>query len=111
MSRAGLVYCPFPDQGEADRIARQIIGEGLAACANILGPIRSIYRWQGDVAEAQEVAVLFKCSGVGLAVLVARLAELHSYDVPAILGWPVDQVPQAFADWLVEAPDRPEYAQ
>lgn len=110
MSRAGLVYCPFADGDEADRIARQIVDEGLAACANILGPVRSIYRWQGEVATAQEVAVLFKCTGDGLAALVARLADLHSYDVPAILGWRADQVPQAFAEWLVETPDRGGHA-
>ena len=58
MTRIVSVYAVFADADEARRIARMVVGERLAACANILGPCHSIYRWQGAVEEADEIAAL-----------------------------------------------------
>jgi periplasmic divalent cation tolerance protein len=96
------VYAVFADAEEAGRIARTIVGERLAACANILGPCRSIYRWQSAVQEADEVAAIFKARADKAAALTARIAELHSYDVPAIAVWPVDSAWPAYAAWVAE---------
>ena len=82
------VYAVFADAAEADRIARQLVEERLAACANILGACRSIYRWQGKVEQADEVAALFKTTSGQASQLIRRLAELHSYDTPAAVAWP-----------------------
>ena len=60
MSRIVSVYAVFANAEEAQRIARIVVEERLAACANLLGPCRSIYRWQGAVEEADEVAAIFK---------------------------------------------------
>src|SRR3546814_5171782 len=89
MSDLVLVYTLFADAGEARRLSRLLVGEGLAACANMLGPCTSIYEWQGDVREENEFPVLLKTAIEKRAALMARLAELHSYEVPAILSWQV----------------------
>ena len=100
MTRIVSVYAVFADADEAERIARVVVEERLAACANILGPCRSIYRWQGVVEEADEVAALFKARADKAEQLTARIAALHSYDVPAITVWPIESAWPAYADWV-----------
>jgi periplasmic divalent cation tolerance protein len=95
------VYATFADAEEANRIARLLVEERLAACANILGASRSIYRWQGKVEEAEEVAALFKTTSGQAAMLIRRLGELHSYDVPAAVVWPIAEAPESYRLWVV----------
>lgn len=94
------VYATFASTEEAARIGRTVVEERLAACANILGACRSIYRWQGAIEEADEVAALFKTRADGAAALVARIAALHSYDVPAAVVWPIADALPAYGDWV-----------
>jgi periplasmic divalent cation tolerance protein len=94
------VYATFPTEEEARRIGRTLVEERLAACANILGPCQSIYRWHGAIEEAQEVAALFKTRADLADALIARLAELHSYDVPAAVAWPIPNALDSYADWV-----------
>lgn len=100
MTAIASVYAVFADAAEAERIARIIVEERFAACANILGPCRSIYRWQGAVEEADEVAALFKTREALAPRLIARLAELHSYDVPAAVVWPVADALPSYSNWV-----------
>jgi periplasmic divalent cation tolerance protein len=100
MTRIITLYAVFADADEAQRIARIAVEERLAACANIIGPCRSIYRWQGAVEEADEVAALFKARADKAEALTARIAALHSYDVPAIAVWPIESAWPAYADWV-----------
>lgn len=99
---AGIVsvYCVFGSPEEAVRIGRQVVEERLAACVNILGPCRSIYRWQGVIEEAQEVPALFKTAARNADRLVDRLAELHSYEVPAIAVWPIERTLPVYGKWV-----------
>ena len=101
------IYAVFANADEADLIGRAMVEDQLAACVNILGPISSIYRWQGKVEEAQEVAALFKSTDAAAERLIARIAELHSYDVPCIETWPVDKVLQAYGEWVEDSVDQP----
>jgi periplasmic divalent cation tolerance protein len=94
------VYAVFSDRDEAERIGRVIVEERLAACVNILGPCHSIYWWQGKVETAGEVPALFKTRLDRADALIARVTELHSYDVPAIAVWPIERLPLAYADWV-----------
>ena len=94
------VYATFANAEEADRIGRQMIEERLAACINILGPCRSIYRWQGAIETADEVPAIFKTTDVQSEALIARIIELHSYEVPAVAVWPVLKLPSAYGDWV-----------
>lgn len=100
MSGIVSVYATFGAAEEAERIGRALVEERLAACVNILGPCRSIYRWRGAVEEAEEVAALFKTRAERAGELVARIAELHSYDVPAAMAWPIAEALPAYAAWV-----------
>jgi periplasmic divalent cation tolerance protein len=94
------VYAVFADRDEAERIGRLVVEERLAACINILGPIRSIYRWQGALETADEVAAVLKTTGRRADALITRIASLHSYDVPCIATWPIEKILFSFADWV-----------
>jgi periplasmic divalent cation tolerance protein len=97
------VYATFADEAEAATIARILVEERLAACANIIGPCRSIYRWEGKIEDAQEVAALFKTIAGGAEALIARLAALHSYEVPAAVVWPIATALDAYAGWVADS--------
>lgn len=94
------VYCVFADAAEAERIGRQVVEERLAACVNILGPCRSIYRWQGAIETAEEAPAILKATAETADALVARIAALHSYAVPCIAVWPIDKLLLAYAQWV-----------
>ena len=94
------IYAVFADVGEAESIGRQVIEERLAACINILPPVRSIYRWQGAIETADEVAAVLKTTDGQSDALIARIAGLHSYDVPCIVTWPVDKLLGSYAAWV-----------
>lgn len=97
------VYAVFATAEEAERIARQMIDERLAACVNILAPCRSIYRWHSAVESAEEVPAIFKTSAGGAEALVARIAEMHSYATPAVTAWPIAHLPAPYAKWIEES--------
>jgi periplasmic divalent cation tolerance protein len=110
MTKIVTVYATFADEGEAARIARILVEERLAACANILGPCRSIYRWKGKVEDAREAAALFKTKADSADALIARLAELHSYDVPAAVAWPIDAAYPPYEKWVLAETENPPTA-
>jgi periplasmic divalent cation tolerance protein len=97
------VYVVFANAKEAERIGRIAVEERLAACVNILGPMRSIYRWKGSIEAADEVAAVFKTAETMAESLIARIASLHSYDVPCIASWPIDKVLGAYSAWVEES--------
>ena len=94
------VYAVFASAEEAERIGRQMVEERLAACVNILGECRSIYRWQGAIETANEVPAIFKTTRTQADSLVARVAALHSHDVPCVTVWPIDKLLVGYADWV-----------
>lgn len=94
------VYATFGSEEEARRIGRLAVEERLAACVNIIGPCSSIYRWQGAVEESPETAAIFKTAASRADALLARIAELHSYDVPAAVVWPIAGALEAYRDWV-----------
>lgn len=96
-----VIWCPFPDAAQAETVCVQLLDEGLVACANILGPMRSLFTWQGERAEAEETGVLFKTDAALLDAAVARLGALHPYDTPAILALRCEGHPATVA-WLAE---------
>ena len=97
---SALIWCPFPDEDSAARVAAALLDEKLVACANLLGRARSIYQWNGERGEAVEIPVLFKTDARLLDAAVARVAALHPYDTPAVLGWRCDAAAPATAAWL-----------
>jgi periplasmic divalent cation tolerance protein len=101
VSGIASIYATFASEEEARRIGRVLVEERLAACVNILGQCHSIYRWQGRIEEAQEVAAIFKVAAGQAELALKRIAELHSYDVPAVAVWPIERSLPAYAEWVV----------
>ena len=97
------VYAIFASADEAAHIGRTVVEERLAACVNVLGPVTSIYGWRGTVETAEEVAAIFKTAHSAVDALIARVADLHSYDVPCIAAWPIDKILASYADWVEES--------
>lgn len=108
MSPIVTVYATFGSSEEALYVARTLVEEGLAACANILAPCRSVYRWQGEVEEADEVPALFKTAAARSEALLARIAALHSYDVPAAVVWPIADALEPYRRWVVDETCEPK---
>ncbi|MCF2514411.1 divalent-cation tolerance protein CutA [Sphingomonas sp. G124] len=94
------VYAVFADPAEAQRIGMIVVEEKLAACINILGPCRSIYRWEGAIETATETPALFKTTLDKVDGLIMRIKELHSYSVPAIVVWPVERLLAEYGEWV-----------
>lgn len=101
MSGVVTVYATFPSNEDARRIARILVEERHAACANIFGPCHSIYHWQGAIEEAAEVAALFKTRADLAAALIDRLTELHPYELPAAVVWPIANPLSPYSEWVV----------
>lgn len=85
---------------EGHRIARALVDERLAACVNILSPIQSIYRWEGQVQEDREVLLVVKTTAQMLEPLSLRVRQLHSYDVPEIIALQVVAGASDYLAWI-----------
>ena len=72
----------------------------MAACVNVMAPVRSIYRWQGKVETAQEVVLIAKTGSERYPALEARVRQLHPYETPCIVAWPHSHGYQDFANWV-----------
>ena len=102
-SDAMVVLVTAASAEEAGHIGRALVDERLAGCVNVVGPVRSIYRWQEAVEDAQEWLLVVKARGRDLPVLEARVRALHSYEVPEVLALPVYGGGAAYLAWLDEA--------
>ena len=95
-----VVLVTVPSAEEGGRIAEAIVGERLAACVNIVGPIRSVYRWEGKIARDEEHLLIVKTTGARYVALEARLLELHPYDVPEVVALPIRAGSAAYLAWI-----------
>jgi periplasmic divalent cation tolerance protein len=100
-ARIVLTTCATPD--EANRLARTLVEERLAACATLIPSVKSIYHWQGQIESATETLLLLKTGPDQLAALEARLNALHSYQTPEFLVIPVEAGSRPYLDWLQSA--------
>jgi periplasmic divalent cation tolerance protein len=100
MTEARVVLVTVPSREEGERIAEVVVGECLAACVNIVGPIRSIYRWQGQVCRDDEHLLLLKTCRDRYGELETRILELHPYDVPEVIALPVDEGAMPYLSWI-----------
>lgn len=96
-----FVYVTTGDADEAQSIARQVVDEQLAACANILPGVTSIFRWEGKVEEAAEAMLILKTTEEKLEQLIGRVKSLHSYECPCIEALPVVEGNRDFLEWIV----------
>ena len=98
-----IALSTFSDAASARQIAEQLVKGRLAACANILPPMQSIYRWQGKVEKADEVLVVFKLSEERQAEFQEKLRSIHPYDVPEIIFIPVTSGLPEYLKWVSES--------
>ncbi len=97
---ARIVLTTVSSPEEADQLARALVEARLAACATLLPPVQSIYRWQGAVETATETLLLLKTAAEQLPALEARLHALHSYQTPEFLVLRVEAGSPGYLDWL-----------
>jgi periplasmic divalent cation tolerance protein len=97
------VSTTLPDRPAADRVAEAAVMERLAACAHVDGPLHSTYRWQGAVESAIEWSCRLKTTAERLPALVARIRELHPYDVPEIVAVAIADGDPAYLRWIQES--------
>jgi periplasmic divalent cation tolerance protein len=97
-----VVLCTAPS-GEAERLARELVEARLAACVNLLGPVRSVYRWQGKVESGDETLLVIKTTRETFAALRNGIRARHSYECPEILALPVESGLGAYLDWVAGA--------
>jgi periplasmic divalent cation tolerance protein len=100
MTDAMLVLTTLPNADAAAEMAKHIVDERLAACANLFPAVRSIYKWQAKVEDQNEILVLFKTRQEHFERLKSRILELHPYEVPEVLAIPVEQAYQPYLEWL-----------
>src|SRR5882762_8784273 len=102
--RVVLVSCG--SIAEARTIARNVVEKKLAACANIVPSVESIYRWKGKVERAREVLVLIKTTANRLPELQREVKRLHSYEVPEFIVLPIIAGSRKYLDWLQQSTAR-----
>ena len=100
MSDVRIVLITAPDREVAAGLGRALVEERLAACANLVPQITSIYRWEGAVQEDSEVLMVVKTSAGRVAALTERVLALHPYEVPEVLVLPVESGAATYLDWV-----------
>jgi periplasmic divalent cation tolerance protein len=85
---------------EGERLAEALVGEHLAACVNVVGPIRSIYRWENAVQRDDEWLLLIKAPAARFEALAERVRTLHSYQTPEVIALPIIAGSAAYLEWL-----------
>lgn len=95
-----LVLTTVKNRAEAKRIAERLVSEKLAACVSAVPNVASVYRWRGKVERANEVMLIVKTSSKKLDNLIARIKELHSYEVPEVLVLKVDRGLPQYLKWV-----------
>ena len=97
-----IVLTTLPVEGDAEKFASQLVEERLAACVNVLPPMRSVYRWKNAVERADERQLVIKTSSVRVRELEKRLKALHPYDVPEFVVIPIVEGSHEYLSWLSE---------
>lgn len=95
-----LLYVTAASREDALALARTLVGEGLAACGNVIEGMTSVYRWQGELREDPEVVLILKTRVSLVQDATARLRGLHAYDCPCILQVPVTGGNPDFLAWI-----------
>ena len=101
MADAVLVaFAACPNAETADRIARALVSEGLAACVNRLEGVRSTYFWDGRLQDEAEILLMIKTTAGRLAALTERLRALHPYELPELVAIPAAGGNEAYLEWV-----------
>ncbi len=97
-----LVYVTMPNRDAALEMAKVVVQERLAACANVLNGMTSVYWWDGQVQNEQEAVLILKTQASLVPILETRIKALHSYDCPCVVSFDIKQGNPDFLNWIVE---------
>ena len=100
MTDVRVVLITAPDAAAAEKLARALVEERLAACVNVLPGVHSFYRWEGSVQDDAELLLVAKTRAERVGALAARVNELHPYDLPEVLELPATGGSEAYLDWV-----------
>jgi len=95
-----VVLVTVGSAAEGERIAEALVGEQLAACVNIIGPIRSIYTWKGELQRDEERLLVIKTRAALFDDVERRVRALHSYETPEVIALPIGAGSQPYLEWL-----------
>jgi periplasmic divalent cation tolerance protein len=107
MTGAIVVFVTAGSETEAETIARTLVEEQLAACVNILPPMRSIYRWEGKVVDDREWLMVIKTNAERFPAVESKVKTLHSYQVPEVIALPIIAGAEGYLRWLQESTSEP----
>lgn len=93
-------FMTAPDQATAEKIVDTLVQEQLIACGNIAAGVRSIYRWQGAMERADEILVILKTTEQAATAVTDRIRDLHPYEIPEVLFFPVTIGYQGYMQWV-----------
>jgi periplasmic divalent cation tolerance protein len=102
MEEAILVLTNLPDGQSAHALARRLVELKLAACVNIFPSVQSIYRWEGEIEEANETAIMIKTTHMRYVEIESTIKANHPYQVPEIIAIPIVEGLPAYVAWLKE---------
>ncbi|MEM1563686.1 MAG: divalent-cation tolerance protein CutA [Candidatus Bathyarchaeia archaeon] len=103
-----IVLTTTSSREEAEKIAHALLAERLIACANIIGPIHSLFWWQDKIDTAQEHLILMKTRKALFSKVSERIKAIHSYQVPEVIALPIMEGSKDYLKWLDESLDHPE---
>jgi periplasmic divalent cation tolerance protein len=101
-AQAFFVYMTAGNLTDARRLARELVERRVAACCNLLPAMVSVYQWQGEVNEDEEVGIIAKTTPARFEDLKAAVREVHNYECPCIVALPVVEGHQPFIDWIAQ---------
>lgn len=97
-----VVLCTAPDETAAEKLARGLVEQRLAACVNAIAGVKSFYRWQGKIESDAEVQLLIKTRRAKFDDVAAWLKATHPYEVPEIVALPAERVSDEYLEWAIE---------
>lgn len=97
-----ILYSTWPDGAAAEAAAEALVAEGLVACCNILGGVRSVYRWDGKLQREDEVVMICKTRDDLAGEVTRRIVEMHTYDLPAVVRFDIAGGHGPFLEWIGE---------
>ena len=98
-----IVLCNCPDAAVANNIAKRLVNDKLAACVNIVPQISSVYMWQDEVVDEQEIMLLIKSKQTLFNDIEALINQLHPYDVPEVISLDITKGNAPYLQWLNES--------
>ena len=103
MNSSVVVFVTVPSQEVAEELGHAVVEEQLVACVNILPAVTSIYRWEGKIAQDDELLMIMKTQTSLVEALTVRVQELHPYDLPEVIALPITGGSESYMKWIKDA--------